>query len=226
MGVLSHPSQVYASSLPLQRRSYFTICLVISVIYLFDKSSVNYPRKISMHLIVAPNPLTINVIAKGIVILNQLLSSCYYEVIIHTNKSFYTWRRKKMGKFIYEPKRVEVVTIEKAINETHKIKSKWIQRALTTATICLINATTLLAETTEPLQESNPLSLLGEQFIGLAQQLGVYVAVAMCLFEVAKALLEGDPKRIPGLVAKYAIGVLAIWSVPMLFGAIGAPFKH
>lgn len=131
-----------------------------------------------------------------------------------------------MGKFIYEPKRVEVVTIEKAINETRKIKSKWIQRALTIATICIINATTLLAETTEATKEVNPLSVLGEQFIGLAQQLGVYVAVAMCLFEVAKALLEGDPKRIPGLVAKYAIGVLAIWSVPMLFGAIGTPFKH
>lgn len=127
---------------------------------------------------------------------------------------------------IYYIPPVKAKLIEGAFKEvgSHKRFNPHIQRGVTIATVCLINATTLLAE--EVAEEKNPLKELGDGFIGIAQQIGLYVALAMCLFEVIKSLLEGDPKRVPGVIAKYAIGVLAIYTVPGLFGAIAKAFGH
>lgn len=66
-------------------------------------------------------------------------------------------------------------------------------------------------------EEINPVTKLGFDAVSLFQLILTLIAIIMTLFEVGRALLECDPKRIPSIIAKYAIGVICVYAVPVGF---------
>ena len=58
---------------------------------------------------------------------------------------------------------------------------------------------------------------LGNTIIGGVQRLAVFIVTTMCLFDAIKAIMENEPKRIPGSAVKFAIGLFIIYAVPELF---------
>lgn len=97
---------------------------------------------------------------------------------------------------------------ERAIEETRCIKNKKATKLFTMAMTLLLCCNNLLAA------ESNPIKKLGYDGVSLVQLVLTFIAIFMALFEIGKAMLEGDPKRIPSIVAKYGIGVLCIYAIP------------
>ena len=80
-----------------------------------------------------------------------------------------------------------------------------------------ILAITLLIYTDCIAKETNPVTELGFDAIGFFQLVLTIIAIVMTLFEIGKAILECDPKRIPSIIAKYAIGVICVYAVPVGF---------
>lgn len=70
-----------------------------------------------------------------------------------------------------------------------------------------------------------PLVDIVKQLVDGVQIIGFYLGMAMSLFEVIKSFMEGDPRRIPGVVTKYAIGVALLYAVPGILGTIKDSFK-
>ncbi len=117
--------------------------------------------------------------------------------------------------------------IEGALEEVKMIKSSRLQKIMIGAIAGYYNASFLFASaasTGEELPPEDPITKLKNEAIHYAQLAGMVIAIAMCLFEISKAMLDSDPKKIPGIVSKYAIGVLAVYGVPLLYEGIGAAF--
>lgn len=75
-------------------------------------------------------------------------------------------------------------------------------------------------------QVLNPLKTLGDQFIDVVQFMGFYLAIGMCLFEIIKAFLESDPKKIPAILVRYSIAVASLYTVPLVFNVIREAFTE
>lgn len=65
---------------------------------------------------------------------------------------------------------------------------------------------------------------LGKRLVSGVQFAGFYIALAMCTFEVIKALLESDPKRIPSIVARFALGVAGLYAIPLILESVKDAF--
>lgn len=70
-----------------------------------------------------------------------------------------------------------------------------------------------------------PIISIISQLVDSVQLVGFYLGMAMVLFEVIKSLMEGDPRRIPGVVTKYAIGIALLYAIPGILTAIRDAFK-
>ena len=106
-----------------------------------------------------------------------------------------------------------------ALAELILIRDKRVVKCFTTAMTLLIACTNCMAK------GSNPVEELGYTAIDWFQLGLTILAIIMALFEVGKALLEGDPKRIPGLVAKYVIAVVFVYGIPTVFFKIRDAFS-
>ena len=87
----------------------------------------------------------------------------------------------------------------------------------------LLNCGLIFAEEVKK-EEINPVAQLGNDAISIFQTALTLIAIIMALFEVGKAMLEGDPKRIPSIVAKYAIGVVCVYAIPYGYSKIKDAF--
>lgn len=111
--------------------------------------------------------------------------------------------------------------MERAFVEVYKSKNtKAIKLFVIVATL-LANVNTLLAE--EP---DNPIKQLGNEAISMIQLCVTIIAIIMALFETGKAMMEGDPKKIPSIAAKYGIGVILTYAIPWGFFKIKDAFAE
>lgn len=112
---------------------------------------------------------------------------------------------------------VEPTLYEKAFNEICTLKDKKVVKLITIGMCLLMNYGYVLAEEVSKeadKQQVNPINTLGNSAIDIFQTTLTIIAIIMALFETGKAMLEGDPKRIPSIVAKYGVGVICIYAIP------------
>lgn len=114
---------------------------------------------------------------------------------------------------IYYIKPVGPTLYEKALNEVCKCKNKKAIKLFVTGMCMLMNCGYILAEEMSK-PEIDPVKQLGNDAISVFQTALTVIAIVMALFEVGKSMIEGDPKRIPSIVAKYAIGVVCVYAIP------------
>lgn len=107
---------------------------------------------------------------------------------------------------------------EKALIEISNVNNKMASKCLTVACAAMLCVENTFAK------GNNPVESLGYEGINIVQIVITFIAAFMAMFECAKALLEGDPKRIPGVFAKYGIGVLCIYAIPWVFFKIQKSF--
>lgn len=69
-----------------------------------------------------------------------------------------------------------------------------------------------------------PADSLGLKLVDGTQTIGYYIALAMCMFEVIKSFIESDPKRIPGVLTKFSIGLASLYGAPIIFKTIKDAF--
>lgn len=101
-----------------------------------------------------------------------------------------------------------------------------------TACCLLINysyafAQEVVAPSATPIPEVkqlNPIEELGYGAIDITQFGLTILAIVMALFESGKAMIEGDPKKIPSIFAKYGIGVICIYAIPYVYFQIKNAF--
>lgn len=118
---------------------------------------------------------------------------------------------------IYYIRPVGPTLYEKALNEICTLKNKKVIKLITTGMCLLMNCGYVLAEEVSKeadKQQVNPINTLGNSAIDIFQTTLTIIAIIMALFETGKAMLEGDPKRIPSIVAKYGVGVICIYAIP------------
>jgi len=75
-------------------------------------------------------------------------------------------------------------------------------------------------------KDNNPVTELGFSAIDFFQLVLTIIAIIMALFEIGKAIIECDPKRIPSIITKYAIGVICVYLVPVGFLKIRDAFAN
>ena len=97
---------------------------------------------------------------------------------------------------------------EKVLIEICNLSNKKAIRMLTVACAAMICCENIFAK------GNNPVENLGYEGINVVQIVITFIAVFMAMLECAKSLLEGDPKRIPSIVAKYGIGVMCVYAIP------------
>lgn len=117
--------------------------------------------------------------------------------------------------------------IESAWAEVYKTRNTKAIKFFTLAATLLGNMNMVFAgevEIPNP-DDSNPIKKLGTDAISMIQLCLTIIAIIMALLETAKAMLEGDPKRIPSIVAKYGIGVIITYAVPWGFFKIRDAFS-
>lgn len=117
---------------------------------------------------------------------------------------------------------------QRLLNEIYFTKNKQVIRCLTAGITLLLScgyafAEEVSKETKKP--ASDPLKELGFGAIDYVQFGLTIIAIVMALFETGKSLLEGDPKRIPSIFAKYGIGVICIYTIPWAYLKIRDSFK-
>lgn len=118
---------------------------------------------------------------------------------------------------IYYIRPVGPTLYEKALAEVCNCKNKKAAKVLLTGMCMLMNCGYILAEEVskaESKAEIDPVKKLGNDAISAFQTALTVIAIIMALFEVGKSMVEGDPKRIPSIVAKYAIGVVCVYAIP------------
>lgn len=123
---------------------------------------------------------------------------------------------------------------ERALKEVCASNNKKAIKLFCTAFCLLVNYTYALAQEVVVPSESpiaatevkklNPIEDLGYGAIDITQFGLTIIAIVMALFESGKAMLEGDPKRIPSIFAKYGIGVICIYSIPYVYFQIKNAF--
>lgn len=96
-----------------------------------------------------------------------------------------------------------------ALVEAFSIKNKVACKFFTTGIVMLLACGNIFASATD-----DPIKKLGNDAIGYFQLSLTILAIIMALFECGKAMVEGDPKRIPSVVAKYGIAVICIYAIP------------
>ncbi|MBU3812285.1 MAG: hypothetical protein H9893_11595 [Candidatus Niameybacter stercoravium] len=119
--------------------------------------------------------------------------------------------------------------IDKAFVEVYKSRNTKAIKFFVAAATLLSNVNMVFAGEVEPTppkgdEENNPIKKLGTDAISMIQLCLTIIAIIMALLETAKAMLEGDPKRIPSVVAKYGIGVIITYAVPWGFFKIREAF--
>ncbi|PHV72207.1 hypothetical protein CS063_01660 [Sporanaerobium hydrogeniformans] len=112
---------------------------------------------------------------------------------------------------IYYIRPVGSTLYERALTEVMTKGNKKAIRLITIGFTLMMCCQSLLAA------DENPVKKLGYDGIGLVQLIITFIAIFMALFEIGKAMLEGDPKRIPSIVAKYGIGVICVYAVPTVY---------
>ena len=108
---------------------------------------------------------------------------------------------------------------EKALIEISKVNNKMASRCLTVACAAMLCCNDVLAK------GNNPVENLGYEGINTVQIVITFIAIFMAMLECARALLEGDPKRIPGIFAKYGIGVLCVYAIPWAYFKVQKAFQ-
>ncbi len=114
-------------------------------------------------------------------------------------------------KLYYRPKKEDLSLYERALNEASRLKDRRICKILIGALLFILCSANVMAA------GNNPVEQLGNEGISLIQLALTFIAIFMALFETGKAMIEGDPKRIPSIVAKYGIGVVMIYAIPKGF---------
>lgn len=112
---------------------------------------------------------------------------------------------------------------ERALTELSSCKNRKAIKLIVTGMCLLLNCGLIFAEEVKK-EEINPVAQLGNDAISIFQTALTLIAIIMALFEVGKAMLEGDPKRIPSIVAKYAIGVVCVYAIPYGYSKIKDAF--
>lgn len=119
---------------------------------------------------------------------------------------------------------------ERALEEVCATNNKKAIKLFCTACCLLINYSYAFAQevvsptpSSEP-KELNPIEVLGYDAIDITQFGLTIIAIVMALFESGKAMLEGDPKRIPSIFAKYGIGVICVYAIPYVYFKIKGAF--
>lgn len=120
---------------------------------------------------------------------------------------------------------------ERALQEVYTTGNKKAIKMFCTAFCFLINysyafAKDIASSSPTDTQEvpKNPLEVLGYDAIDMTQFGLTIIAIVMALFESGKAMLEGDPKRIPSIFAKYGIGVICVYAIPYVYFKIKGAF--
>lgn len=119
--------------------------------------------------------------------------------------------------------------MERAWVEVYKTRNTKAIKFFIVAATLLANVNSVFAgEVSTPgassTDDSNPIKKLGTDAISMIQLCLTIIAIIMALLETAKAMLEGDPKRIPSVVAKYGIGVIITYAIPWGFFKIRDAF--
>lgn len=104
-------------------------------------------------------------------------------------------------------------------NDNLYYRTKLAYKYFYTAAIMLVASNNILAKST-----NDPLKDLGGSAISYFQYGLTVLAIIMALLESGKAMIEGDPKRIPSIVAKYGIGVICIYAIPFGYFKITEAF--
>lgn len=112
--------------------------------------------------------------------------------------------------------------IESVLMEVHSTGNSRAIRMFLFASIVLAYANRILAK--EATLVDNPITQLGKGAIGVIQLGLTILAIIMALFETGKAMLEGDPKRITSVAAKYGIGVILTYAIPWIYFEIKGAF--
>lgn len=120
---------------------------------------------------------------------------------------------------IYYIRPVGPTLLERAFMEVMKSKNTKAVKFFVIAATLLANVNSIFAN-----NQDNPIQQLGVDAIGLIQLCLTFIAIVMALLETARAMLEGDPKRIPGVAAKYGIGVILTYAIPWGFFKIKDAF--
>lgn len=136
---------------------------------------------------------------------------------------------------IYYIRPIKPTLYEKALNEVYSTKNKTAIRMMCTACCLLINysyafANEVVAPSASPTptpeeKPVNPVKQLGYDAIDTVQFGLTIIAIVMALFESGKAMIEGDPKRIPSIFAKYGIGVICVYAIPYVYFRIKNAFS-
>lgn len=124
---------------------------------------------------------------------------------------------------IYYIRPVGPTLYERALAELCSCKNRKAIKLIAAGMCLLLNCGLILAEETAN-EEVNPVTKLGNDAISIFQTALTLIAIVMALFEVGKSMLEGDPKRIPSIVAKYAIGVVCVYAIPYGYSKIKDAF--
>lgn len=125
-------------------------------------------------------------------------------------------------KICYIPPKKDVDVIEGAYREVSKLDGRIrrrVQKLLTIGLGSMMCTNVLYAKTLE-----ETIKELGNSLVSSLQFLGFYVALSMCIFDIIKAFVESDPKRIPSVLTRFAIGVGALYAVPKVLDAVRKPF--
>ena len=107
---------------------------------------------------------------------------------------------------------------ERALKEVYATNNRKAIRIITTACTMLLCCSSIYAKANNPVEE------LGYSAIDMIQVILTIIAILMAFFEIGKAFIEGDPKRIPSIVAKYGIGVICVFAIPGVFLKIKEAF--
>ena len=79
------------------------------------------------------------------------------------------------------------------------------------------------ADTTEA--AFNKIDQGGMLFLRLAQKLGYWTCIVLCVIEILKCLFNGDNKDIMRIVLKYIIAMSSLYALPWIFDLIVSIFS-
>jgi hypothetical protein len=89
--------------------------------------------------------------------------------------------------------------------------------------VCILNISKALA--TE--QEKDPMAKLdeaGDKILKYTQNIGKWICIMMCVFEILKKVKDGDTNAIWGIIIKYAIAYGSLYAIKWLFDLIASLF--
>lgn len=124
-------------------------------------------------------------------------------------------------KICYIPPTKEKINImDKALLEISALKNRKAAIIMTSGVFILMNTTTLLAKSTDPVTE------LGFSAVGIIQTVITFIGIFAALYEIGKSLLDARPQAVPGIIIKYGIPIVCLYVIPVIYFQIGDTFNE